>query len=148
MLNDYMLVMWNETVKSLVTVEYVIGKTAVKELYWLVICLTQMNVLNRPYNTQMFKMFVLNWNCSSSYWGRIYPVCSCLQKAPVWEITGAEFSKSEMHTADGISIRFPRCTRMRDDKDWKTATNLQQLKVPLIIKCYLYVFKHFAWRCN
>uniref|UniRef100_A0A8C1U839 DNA ligase n=1 Tax=Cyprinus carpio TaxID=7962 RepID=A0A8C1U839_CYPCA len=51
------------------------------------------------------------------------------EKAPVWEITGAEFSKSEMHTADGISIRFPRCTRMRDDKDWKTATNLQQLKV-------------------
>uniref|UniRef100_A0A8B9JCK2 DNA ligase n=1 Tax=Astyanax mexicanus TaxID=7994 RepID=A0A8B9JCK2_ASTMX len=50
------------------------------------------------------------------------------QKAPVWEITGAEFSKSEMHTADGISIRFPRCTRMRDDKDWKTATNLPQLK--------------------
>uniref|UniRef100_A0A4W4EC85 DNA ligase n=1 Tax=Electrophorus electricus TaxID=8005 RepID=A0A4W4EC85_ELEEL len=56
------------------------------------------------------------------------------EKAPVWEITGAEFSKSEMHTADGISIRFPRCTRMRDDKDWKTATNLPQLKVqqPLI----------------
>uniref|UniRef100_A0A3B4CGY2 DNA ligase n=1 Tax=Pygocentrus nattereri TaxID=42514 RepID=A0A3B4CGY2_PYGNA len=50
------------------------------------------------------------------------------EKAPVWEITGAEFSKSEMHTADGISIRFPRCTRMRDDKDWKTATNLPQLK--------------------
>lgn len=54
------------------------------------------------------------------------------QKAPVWEITGAEFSKSEMHTADGISIRFPRCTRMRDDKDWKTATNLPQLKVRLL----------------
>ncbi|XP_030648440.1 DNA ligase 3 [Chanos chanos] len=50
------------------------------------------------------------------------------EKAPVWEITGAEFSKSEMHTADGISIRFPRCTRIRDDKDWKTATNLHQLK--------------------
>ncbi|XP_056297516.1 DNA ligase 3 [Pseudoliparis swirei] len=50
------------------------------------------------------------------------------QKAPVWEITGAEFSKSEMHTADGISIRFPRMTRIRDDKDWKTATNLSQLK--------------------
>uniref|UniRef100_A0A8C3AQW9 DNA ligase n=1 Tax=Cyclopterus lumpus TaxID=8103 RepID=A0A8C3AQW9_CYCLU len=50
------------------------------------------------------------------------------QKAPVWEITGAEFSKSEMHTADGISIRFPRMTRIRDDKDWKTATNLNQLK--------------------
>ncbi|XP_059207333.1 DNA ligase 3 isoform X1 [Centropristis striata] len=50
------------------------------------------------------------------------------QQAPVWEITGAEFSKSEMHTADGISIRFPRMTRIRDDKDWKTATNLPQLK--------------------
>lgn len=53
----------------------------------------------------------------------------CVQKAPVWEITGAEFSKAEAHTADGISIRFPRCTRIRDDKDWQTATNLQQLKV-------------------
>lgn len=54
---------------------------------------------------------------------------SSLQEAPVWEITGAEFSKSEMHTADGISIRFPRMTRIRDDKDWKSATNLHQLKV-------------------
>uniref|UniRef100_A0A7N6BB43 DNA ligase n=1 Tax=Anabas testudineus TaxID=64144 RepID=A0A7N6BB43_ANATE len=50
------------------------------------------------------------------------------EQAPVWEITGAEFSKSEMHTADGISIRFPRMTRIRDDKDWKSATNLHQLK--------------------
>nr|XP_033777678.1 DNA ligase 3 isoform X1 [Geotrypetes seraphini]XP_033777679.1 DNA ligase 3 isoform X1 [Geotrypetes seraphini] len=50
------------------------------------------------------------------------------KKAPIWEITGAEFSKSEAHTADGISIRFPRCTRFREDKNWKTATNLQQLK--------------------
>ncbi|XP_008331223.1 DNA ligase 3 [Cynoglossus semilaevis] len=50
------------------------------------------------------------------------------QQAPIWEITGAEFSKSEMHTADGISIRFPRMTRIRDDKDWKSATNLHQLK--------------------
>uniref|UniRef100_F6Z344 DNA ligase n=1 Tax=Equus caballus TaxID=9796 RepID=F6Z344_HORSE len=50
------------------------------------------------------------------------------KKAAVWEITGAEFSKSEAHTADGISIRFPRCTRIREDKDWKSATNLPQLK--------------------
>ncbi|KAJ7308998.1 hypothetical protein JRQ81_008282 [Phrynocephalus forsythii] len=50
------------------------------------------------------------------------------KKAPVWEITGAEFSKAEAHTADGISIRFPRCTRIRDDKDWKTATSLPQLR--------------------
>ncbi|XP_062816539.1 DNA ligase 3 [Anolis carolinensis] len=48
--------------------------------------------------------------------------------APVWEITGAEFSKAEAHTADGISIRFPRCTRIRDDKDWTTATSLPQLR--------------------
>lgn len=38
-----------------------------------------------------------------------------------------------MHTADGISIRFPRMTRIRDDKDWKTATNLHQLKVALLL---------------
>uniref|UniRef100_A0A8C5QM37 DNA ligase n=2 Tax=Leptobrachium leishanense TaxID=445787 RepID=A0A8C5QM37_9ANUR len=50
------------------------------------------------------------------------------EKAPIWEITGAEFSKAEAHTAGGISIRFPRCTRFRDDKDWKSATSLQQLK--------------------
>ncbi|XP_074625585.1 DNA ligase 3-like isoform X2 [Acropora palmata] len=51
------------------------------------------------------------------------------KKAPVWEITGAEFSKSNVHTADGISIRFPRVTRIRDDKDWKTANDLPHLKV-------------------
>ncbi|RXM99894.1 DNA ligase 3 [Acipenser ruthenus] len=50
------------------------------------------------------------------------------KKAAVWEITGAEFSKAEAHTADGISIRFPRCTRIRDDKDWQSATNLPQLR--------------------
>lgn len=58
-----------------------------------------------------------------------FGVAIAAQQAPVWEITGAEFSKSEMHTADGISIRFPRMTRIRDDKDWKSATNLPQLKV-------------------
>uniref|UniRef100_A0A8D8WGN6 DNA ligase n=1 Tax=Cacopsylla melanoneura TaxID=428564 RepID=A0A8D8WGN6_9HEMI len=47
---------------------------------------------------------------------------------PVWEIAGAEFTQAEIHTADGISIRFPRVTRIRDDKDWKTATNLPELK--------------------
>ncbi|XP_066491349.1 DNA ligase 3 [Tiliqua scincoides] len=50
------------------------------------------------------------------------------KEAPVWEITGAEFSKAEAHTADGISIRFPRCTRIREDKDWTTATSLPQLR--------------------
>ena len=50
------------------------------------------------------------------------------KKSPVWEITGAEFSKADLHTAGGISIRFPRVTKIRDDKDWKTATSLNQLK--------------------
>lgn len=50
------------------------------------------------------------------------------KKAPVWELTGAEFSKSDVHTADGISIRFPRVTRVRDDKSWKEATSLERLK--------------------
>ncbi|KAK6018952.1 ATP dependent DNA ligase region, partial [Ostertagia ostertagi] len=41
---------------------------------------------------------------------------------------GAEFSKSENHSAGGISIRFPRVTRIRKDKDWKSATSLAELK--------------------
>ncbi|KAI4457498.1 dna ligase 1/3 family member [Holotrichia oblita] len=48
---------------------------------------------------------------------------------PVWEITAAEFTKQhDFHTADGISMRFPRVTRIRDDKNWETATNLEELK--------------------
>ena len=47
---------------------------------------------------------------------------------PVWEITGAEFTNQGVHTADGISIRFPRITRIRHDKDWSTATSLNNLR--------------------
>ncbi|XP_066998316.2 DNA ligase 3 isoform X2 [Anabrus simplex] len=50
------------------------------------------------------------------------------KEMPVWEITGAEFTQHEVHTADGISIRFPRVTRIRDDKTWETATSLPELK--------------------
>lgn len=50
------------------------------------------------------------------------------RKMPVWEVTGAEFTQNQVHTADGISIRFPRVTRIRDDKDWATATSLSELK--------------------
>lgn len=46
----------------------------------------------------------------------------------MWEITGAEFTNQGVHTAEGISIRFPRVTRIRDDKDWSTATNLDELR--------------------
>jgi len=49
-------------------------------------------------------------------------------KSPVWEITGAEFSKAELHTANGISIRFPRVTKIRNDKSAQDATNLQELE--------------------
>ncbi|XP_022127272.2 DNA ligase 3 [Pieris rapae] len=49
-------------------------------------------------------------------------------KQPVWEITGTELTKANLHTADGISVRFPRVTRIRNDKDWETATNLEELK--------------------
>ena len=51
------------------------------------------------------------------------------KKSPVWEITGAEFSKADLHTAAGISIRFPRVTKIRDDKTWETSTSLPELKV-------------------
>jgi DNA ligase-3 len=46
---------------------------------------------------------------------------------PVWEIVGAQFSKSSKHTADGISIRFPRVTRERSDKGPEEATDLKHL---------------------
>lgn len=51
------------------------------------------------------------------------------KNSQIWELTGAEFSKSDVHTANGISIRFPRITKIRDDKSWKEATSLQRLKV-------------------
>lgn len=47
---------------------------------------------------------------------------------PVWEITGAEFTKAEAHTASGISIRFPRITRQRSDKTAKEANDLAHLE--------------------
>ncbi|XP_033641965.1 DNA ligase 3-like [Asterias rubens] len=50
------------------------------------------------------------------------------KKSPVWEIMGAEFTQSESHTAGGISIRFPRVSRFRDDKDWHSANNLDRLQ--------------------
>uniref|UniRef100_A0A0A1WK44 DNA ligase n=1 Tax=Zeugodacus cucurbitae TaxID=28588 RepID=A0A0A1WK44_ZEUCU len=49
-------------------------------------------------------------------------------KMPVWEITGAEFTKSEAHTAAGISIRFPRITRLRVDKTAEHANDLAYLQ--------------------
>ena len=61
----------------------------------------------------------------------------------MWEISGAEFSKAEIHTAAGISIRFPRCTKMRDDKSWKEATSLGRLKVgDISTLCKLYSVLH------
>ncbi|KAL8569654.1 hypothetical protein ACOMHN_005771 [Nucella lapillus] len=55
-------------------------------------------------------------------------VVSDPKSSPVWEIIGAEFSRAEIHTADGISIRFPRIQKMRDDKTWKEATDLPRLQ--------------------
>lgn len=50
-------------------------------------------------------------------------------KMPVFEIVGAEFSKGgATHTADGISIRFPRVTKVREDKEPKDATTLEELR--------------------
>ncbi|XP_013192403.2 DNA ligase 3 [Amyelois transitella] len=50
------------------------------------------------------------------------------RKQPVWEITGTELTKANIHTAGGISVRFPRVTRIRDDKCWETATNFEELQ--------------------
>ncbi|AAL69869.1 SPV130 DNA ligase-like ptorein [Swinepox virus] len=50
------------------------------------------------------------------------------RSSPVWEITGSGFTSSSQHTANGISIRFPRFARIRNDKNWISATNLQELE--------------------
>jgi len=54
---------------------------------------------------------------------------------PVWEIVGPEFTKSDKHTANGISIRFPRMVGIRDDKTWESATTLNELMVTLYFVC-------------
>lgn len=41
---------------------------------------------------------------------------------------GTEFSKADAHTANGISIRFPRFKCVRD-KTWKQSTTLARLQV-------------------
>lgn len=46
---------------------------------------------------------------------------------PVFEVTGAEFTKSDVHTASSISIRFPRITKIRNDKSPQQATSLEEL---------------------
>ena len=56
--------------------------------------------------------------------------------SPVWEITGTEFRHCstmqerafQPHSTADISIRFPRVTRVREDKTWQTATTLSELK--------------------
>ena len=47
--------------------------------------------------------------------------------APIWEIFGSEFSDSPRHTANQISIRFPRVLRVRPDKDVASSTSLSDL---------------------
>ncbi|XP_017776293.1 PREDICTED: DNA ligase 3-like [Nicrophorus vespilloides] len=50
------------------------------------------------------------------------------KQQPVWEVIGAEFIQTHrVHTANGISIRFPRVKKVRTDKNWKTATSLDEL---------------------
>jgi len=62
---------------------------------------------------------------------------------PIWEISGAEFSRAEIHTANGISIRFPRVTKIRSDKDWKNATSLTELQVHFNNIKYTNYIKYF-----
>lgn len=46
------------------------------------------------------------------------------EKSQIWEISGFQFTHSKRHTADNISIRFPRVTRVRTDKKWQDATSV------------------------
>lgn len=60
---------------------------------------------------------------------------------PVWEVTAAEFTQHEVHTAEGISMRFPKVTRIRDDKSWADATTLNELKVLVAMSSKKSVFQ-------
>ena len=68
-----------------------------------------------------------------------HSLCVEYQKSQVWEITGAEFTKSNVHTAGGISIRFPRLSRIRDDKSVRQATDLPQLLVSHLTLHYIVI---------
>ncbi|KAK5581379.1 hypothetical protein RB653_001411 [Dictyostelium firmibasis] len=49
-----------------------------------------------------------------------------IKQAMIFEIESAEFTKSDHHST-GYSMRFPRIIKIRNDKDYKTATTLEEL---------------------
>ncbi|ABY65754.1 DNA ligase [Orgyia leucostigma nucleopolyhedrovirus] len=51
------------------------------------------------------------------------------KRMPVWQIIGSQLTKSNSHTPDGVSVRFPRVSSVREDKNWRTASTLQQIRV-------------------
>lgn len=46
---------------------------------------------------------------------------------PVIEVMAAEFTESDVHTANSISMRFPRIVKIRNDKSPKQATTIEEL---------------------
>jgi DNA ligase-1 len=59
-----------------------------------------------------------------------------LRRFVVWEMKGAEFTLSPIHraavgridgTSRGLSVRFPRFIRVREDKPYTDATSVDQL---------------------
>jgi len=47
--------------------------------------------------------------------------------AIVVEVLGAEITKSPLHTANGLALRFPRFLRYRPDKSAKQATTVKEV---------------------
>jgi DNA ligase-1 len=64
-----------------------------------------------------------------------HPLVNAKLKPDVWftpsvvvEVLGAEITKSPIHTADGLALRFPRFLRYRSDKSPKQATTVKEVK--------------------
>ncbi|ELR11572.1 ATPdependent DNA ligase domain containing protein, partial [Acanthamoeba castellanii str. Neff] len=90
--------------------------------------LKQLQKQLRPHMKQIHKSYD-KWNPHKMPRHRLHVpdfIVTDPEQAPVWEVAGQGFTDSKHHTT--LSIRFPRVTRIRDDKDFSTHTDVVHLR--------------------